>query len=465
MSVTLPEIFINQMKQLLGGEYVPFISSYDDQSKKAIRLNRLKKSISGEMCAPYDKSCQSLPWCPEGFTYPPDARPAKTISYHAGIFYIQEPSAMLPVEILGVETGMKVLDLCAAPGGKSTQIAGHLQGEGLLVSNDSSPSRIHALVKNIERAGVTNAIVLTEQPWKLAQRFGGYFDRVLVDAPCSGEGMFRRDKDVVKAYAANKPEVCSAMQKEILHHAAGMLKPGGLLVYSTCTFNTTENEDVVRFFLERHRDFSLKSIDHDALGLPQVKELDAGLPFTARVWPHLSPGEGHFVALLEKNSDEVLTQKLAGKIGAAQRKPVANNTSAKEFQAFCQNFLCKQFQQENIIIQGLNIYVAPFAPELSGLRVARTGWHVGSVAKDRFTPSHALAMGLAKGDVCFSVELTEGDAWRYLKGESLAQSAGLDASAREKPWVLVCHHSHPLGWARLVGGRLKNQLPVGWVVR
>ncbi|MCL1844740.1 MAG: hypothetical protein FWF77_02440, partial [Defluviitaleaceae bacterium] len=243
-----------------------------------------------------DSAKNSVPWCKTGRYYT-DERPAKTIAYHAGLFYIQEPSAMCPAEVLGAEPGQRVLDICAAPGGKSVQIAGKMRGEGLLVSNDASASRSRALVKNLERAGVTNAIVLIEQPRKLAARFPEFFDRILVDAPCSGEGMFRRDPDAIKAYTANKPETCAVVQSEILRHAAKMLAPGGRMVYSTCTFNRVENEDVIEAFLQKHPDFALVEIDHSALGIQAGFDAEQK---TARIWPHLSCGEGHFIALIER---------------------------------------------------------------------------------------------------------------------------------------------------------------------
>ncbi|MCL1884162.1 MAG: RsmB/NOP family class I SAM-dependent RNA methyltransferase, partial [Defluviitaleaceae bacterium] len=271
--ITLPLNFLSRMKDMLGSEeFDAFLKSYEDPPVRGIRMNPLKPANS-----PYNSQ---VPWCKNGFYYSPDERPAKTIAYHAGLFYIQEPSAMCPVEILGVEAGDKVLDICAAPGGKSVQIAGHLMGRGLLISNDNSASRNRALVKNLERAGVTNAVVLTEQPKNLAKRFPEFFDKILIDVPCSGEGMFRRDPDVIKSYERTPPETYTALQTEILENAAKMLKPSGQMVYSTCTFNTLENENIIANFVQSHNDFS------------QIQ--------TTRIFPHLSQGEGHFACLLKK---------------------------------------------------------------------------------------------------------------------------------------------------------------------
>lgn len=310
-----------------------------------------------------------------------------------------------------------------------------MQGRGVLVSNDASPSRAKALVKNLELAGTTNAIVLTEMPHRLADRFDGYFDCILVDAPCSGEGMFRRDPDAVKAYTTNKPEACAQVQQDILHHASRMLKPGGRMVYSTCTFNTMENEGSISTFLSAHDDFELTQ--------------------ATRIWPHKSPGEGHFVALMAKAGAGVSNPKI----------PV--NKPPREFAAFCEEalndfpFTGGKFHLGDIAkSNSQRLFFLPEALELRGLRVARSGWLLGELSKGRFIPSQALAMGITKSQALHAVDLSESDAMRYLKGESLTPKVDLPG----KPWILICHQSYPLGWARLVQGRLKNHLPTGWVL-
>jgi len=371
---------------------------------------------------------------------------------------------MCPAAVLRPKPGDRVLDLCAAPGGKSVQLAGYMQGQGLLVSNDASPSRSRALVKNLEMAGVTNAIVLTEMPHRLAPRFQRFFDCILVDAPCSGEGMFRRDIDAAKAYTSNKPEACGALQKEILRHAGGMLRPGGRLVYSTCTFNRLENEGTVAAFLEAHSDFELLPIDHDKLGVSTG--LDGK---TARIWPHRAPGEGHFIALFTKTAKTDSDTPVIASV--AKQSSKRTNTGllryarndrevCDEFHVYCdENLKIADFSVETI---GGRLYHIPEALDLSGLRVARSGWLLGELSKGRFTPSQALAMGITKDQARYSVELSESDAFRYLKGESISPPEDFDLPG--KPWVLICYQGHPLGWARLVQGRLKNHLPTSWVV-
>ncbi|MCL1842271.1 MAG: RsmB/NOP family class I SAM-dependent RNA methyltransferase [Defluviitaleaceae bacterium] len=460
----LPETFVTRLKSLLSAEdFSAFLESHKNMRVRGLRVNLLKVIEPTEIPGAFLKT--PVPWCKSGFIYDENERPAKSFAYHAGLFYIQEPSAMCPAEVLGVEAGQTVLDICAAPGGKSVQIAGHLGGEGLLVANDASPSRSRALVKNLERAGVTNAIVLAEQPKKLAERFPGFFDRILVDAPCSGEGMFRRDPDAVKAYSANKPEACAAVQREILRHAAIMLRPGGRLVYSTCTFNTVENENVITAFLKNHEEFSLVPVDHDALGVcPGI-----GLRETARIWPFSAPGEGHFIALLEK-CDTARFCNISPReknFNAARGK----NSPENAFAEFCKEFLqCDNLLDWHIITHGSNVYLQKklqknlqkIPLELSGLRVVRSGWFLGENAKGRFVPGQALAMGIRKENARFFAELSEEDAGRYLRGESLDyKGKTLDG----KPWILICRNGFPLGWARLVQGRLKNNLPVGWAIK
>jgi len=304
----LPEIFIKRMKSLMcEEEFNLFIKSYENPSLRGLRVNLLKYNEGATVLKQLPFLTTPVPWCKEGFIFENENRPAKSIAYQAGLFYIQEPSAMCPAEVLGVTPGQRVLDICAAPGGKSVQIAGKMRGKGTLISNDLSPTRCRALSKNLERAGVTNVIVLSSEPKKLAERFPLFFDRILVDAPCSGEGMFRRDEDLIKAYSKSKPEACVLMQKEILFFAAKMLSPGGQLVYSTCTFNPYENEEIISYFLEMNDDFELLPINHEALGISEGRAGWVASPFdlknTARIWPHKATGEGHFIALLGKKDE------------------------------------------------------------------------------------------------------------------------------------------------------------------
>jgi len=429
----LPEPFLTRMQAQLGEDFLAFKAAYEAAPWRGVRGNKVKLLDGSEMACLLDGAFSYIPnpHCIDGYAFRSDPKLGQTLAYLAGLFYIQEPSAMSPAVLLDAQPGERVLDLCAAPGGKTTQIAGVMQGKGLLVSNDASPTRVQALVRNIERAGVRNAVVTTEQPHKLAARFPAFFNRVLVDAPCSGEGMFRRDAEVIKAYTANKPEACAVIQSDILRNAAIMVKPGGRLVYSTCTFNTIENEDVIQGILLDCPEFSLIE--------------------TKRIWPHRDIGEGHFVAVLQKSDT-------GGEAATRKASPAeAFHPSVTEFF----NAFLKCPPLPGIPVKhGNALYLQPESLDLKGLRTARSGWHIGDLAKDRFIPSQALAMALRREEAHFSVNLSEADAWRYIKGESLDST---EAISSNKPWVLICHNNYPLGWARLVQGRLKNQLPTGWV--
>ncbi|MDR6716062.1 RsmB/NOP family class I SAM-dependent RNA methyltransferase [Paenibacillus sp. 2003] len=320
MGVKLPLIFAERMKSLLGDEFEQFMKSYEQSPHAGLRVNTLKISMEQfDEIAPFD--LRPIPWCETGFYVPHGVKPGLHPYYHAGLYYIQEPSAMAPVELLQVEPGDRVLDLCAAPGGKTTQIAAKLQGKGVLVTNDIHAERTKALAKNVELYGVRNAVVLNESPERIANAFPHYFDKVLIDAPCSGEGMFRKDEDMVKSWEHHSVEKCVLMQRDILETAARLLAPGGTIVYSTCTFAPEENEAMIAEFLNVNRDFVVMEIPEEtgfAPGRPEwvrqmmpekAEETEAVLDQTrgtARLWPHLLEGEGHYVAVLQHRAGQGL---------------------------------------------------------------------------------------------------------------------------------------------------------------
>ncbi|WP_172252539.1 RsmB/NOP family class I SAM-dependent RNA methyltransferase [Saccharibacillus deserti] len=357
MGIQLPPLFESRMRQWLGGEYEEFIASYDRSRYAGLRVNTLKIGLD-EFRASSPFALRPIPWCETGFYIDENERPGKHPYYHTGLYYIQEPSAMEPVEALRVSPGDRVLDLCAAPGGKSTQIAAKLRGEGVLVTNDISMERTKALAKNIEMSGVRNAVVLNETPERIAEKFPAYFDKILVDAPCSGEGMFRKDPDAVRQWEKHSVEVCTVMQRDILDTVASMLAPGGRIVYSTCTFSPEENEAMIALFLARHPDFVVGELPHSPLFAPGRPEWTAGLiesggglspllhqaaedgepPLSsrpealaqtaraARIWPHLAEGEGHFVCVLEHTGEQAALSGSAAAspgpvIGAGEPRP------------------------------------------------------------------------------------------------------------------------------------------------
>lgn len=321
----LPLKYTETMKALLGEEYDAYLASFDEERFYGLRVNTLKLSAE-EMAARGVFSLRPVPWCETGFYYDGAERPAKHPYYHAGLYYLQEPSAMSPAATLPIEKGDRVLDLCAAPGGKTTQLGARLGGTGLLVANDISAGRAKTLLKNVELAGIRNAIVMSETPERIAERLPNFFDKILVDAPCSGEGMFRKEPDMVKSWDAEMLAFCRSEQAKILEACAPMLKAGGMLLYSTCTFSPEENEKSIGNFLERHPEFELMPI-------AKKNGFAEGLaPYTdcARLYPHRLKGEGHFLALLRKK-EAAEGKAIPAESGDGQRKWMPLGTLQRRF--------------------------------------------------------------------------------------------------------------------------------------
>ena len=440
----LPIQYTEKMQRLLGEEYPEYLASFEESRYFGLRVNTLKLSMED-----FQKkalfSLSPVPWCKEGFYYLEKERPSKHPYYHAGLYYLQEPSAMSPGVILPIMPGERVLDICAAPGGKSTQLGARLQGEGLLIANDISAGRAKALLKNMELFGIRNSVVMSEPPERLEERFSGFFDKILIDAPCSGEGMFRKEPDMVKSWNEEMLAFCQREQEKILDSCAEMLRPGGMLLYSTCTFAVCENEKSISDFLEKHKEFSLLPIEKKhgfSAGIGELQQC-------ARLYPHKIKGEGHFLALLQKNgtAEKVM---LTGEIGEKEKDLAPFLEFQKE--------VLKTKLTGTFKIFGESLYLLPKEmPSMKGLRVLRTGWQLGMMKKGRFEPSQAFAMGLFKEEVSnvedFSLE--DDRVIRYLKGETV-EAEGKDG------WTLVCVDGFPLGWAKRQGGRLKNKYAVGW---
>ena len=425
----LPESFLERMKVQLGEEYPEFLNSLERPRAVALRYNPLK----GE--APtMDFAGENVPWEPMGFYYDPEARPGLHPYHEAGVYYLQEASAMAPVALLDPQPGERVLDLCAAPGGKTTQIAGRMMGEGFLLCNEINPKRAKILARNIERMGVANALVTNEHPEHLAERFPGFFDRVLVDAPCSGEGMFRKEEAAVTDWSQETVEMCARRQAEILHSAAAMLKPGGRLVYSTCTFAPEEDEMAVAAFLESHPEFE-----------PEVIEAPWFVPVENgghRLWPHKLLGEGHFAAVLRKNGGE------EGDIA-----PCPAEKLPKEWVSFARE-LKIDLPAGKAVSFGSNLFWTPEdLPDMKRLKVMRPGLELGEVKKGRFEPAHALALWLniCANTVSFDAEGPE--IRDYMHGNVLSGTA--------KGWCLIKAGDYSLGWAKGDGNQLKNHYPKG----
>lgn len=464
----LPVEFTDRMRRILGEEYGAFEKSYEETRKYGLRVNTKKISPEEfERIAPFHLT--KIPWIPNGYYYSEEDAPARHPFYYAGLYYLQEPSAMTPASVLEVQPGERVLDLCAAPGGKATALGAKLQGKGLLVANDISASRAKALLKNIEVFGIPNSFVTNAIPARLAQQFPEFFDKVLVDAPCSGEGMFRKDEDTVRAWYPEKPAECAKVQRDIVLRAADMLREGGTMLYSTCTFAPEENEEVIRFLLQERPEMKLHSIPYQDGFLPGLNGMDA----CVRLWPHKLGGEGHFLALLTKAggaSDEVTEDAENGFCRtralplreSAGKSVRPDKTQQNVLRAFLQD-VAWEMDWARMEVRSGQVYLAPDQlPNVAGISFLRSGLYLGELKKDRFEPSQSLAMALRMQDYAAALDLSCEDEriLRYLKGETIEIASG--ETARGNGWQLVCVNGYPLGWGKLVNGMLKNKYHPGW---
>lgn len=425
----LPEAFLQRMEAQLGSEYPAFLESLERPRAVALRFNPLKgeRPVLPFVGAP-------VPWEPEGFYYDPETRPGLHVYHEAGVYYLQEASAMAPVALLDPKPGERVCDLCAAPGGKTTQIAGRMLGQGFLVCNEINPKRAKILSRNIERMGVANALVTNEHPETLASRFPGFFDRVLVDAPCSGEGMFRKEEAAVTDWSQETVQMCARRQREILDSAARLVRPGGRLVYSTCTFAPEEDEETVAAFLEAHPEFTPEPVE--------APWFVPGENASYRMWPHKLLGEGHFAAVLRK------TQGESGEVPACpgEKCPKAWESFAKELDI--------TLPEGKAVSFGQSLYWAPMElPELNRLKVLRPGLELGTERKGRFEPAHALALWLKTCAVTESFPPESPEMKAYLHGDVVPSG--------KKGWCLVQAGGYAIGWGKGDGLVLKNHYPKG----
>ncbi len=421
----LPEDFLVRMQGTLKEEYPDFLACYDNPPYRGIHVNTLKTS-SDEIRKRWPYELQQTKWDSNGF-YIKDEKLGKTLLYNAGLIYPQEPSAMSAVPYMDIRPGLRVLDLCAAPGGKSLQIAQKLQGLGLLVCNEYIESRARILLENMERAGVKNAVITNESPAALADGFYGYFDRILVDAPCSGEGMFRKEEEAIINWSLKNVSSCAKRQRDILECAYRMLAPGGKLVYSTCTFSEDEDEHNVYRFLNSHDDLKVQ--------------------YMHKLLPHKVMGEGHFVCVIGKDETYFENYKKHMEIKADRRY-------ADLFTDFQEEYMHTMLG--NLVTINEDIYSVPRdCPSFNG-RILRAGIHLGHVVKDRFEPSHHLAMCLTPEEVD-TLDVDDGAAYEYLKGMPLV--------CDEDGYKVVMWKGHPLGWVKCVQGVAKNHLPKGLRIR
>ena len=457
--MNLPIEFEKKMKAFLGNEWDDFLYSYDNNRFQALRFNTLKVQSPEERMRILKvlgiSPDKKVSWANEAYYFDENVRPGKHPYHEMGLYYIQEPSAMSAAALLAPKPGMRVLDLCAAPGGKSTQLATYLGDSGLLVSNEINTQRSRILSQNIERMGIKNAIVTNEDSFVLASHFPGFFNAIQVDAPCSGEGMFRKLPEAIEQWSPENVAICAARQKEILDNAAVMLKPGGTIVYSTCTFSKEENEDVIECFLERHPDFTLEEME--------------------RFWPHKVDGEGHFVAKLVRrgcvDTDLKADRKTKKNKNSKNRKNETKPALTKENMKLLSEFLDETILEDmaawiknsRLVMFGEQLYRLPdMEVDIKGLKVQRAGLHIGEFKKQRFEPSHSLALALKLSEAKNVVKLTcdNPQTIGFFNGQSVMLSDEQAAECK-KGWALVCVDGYPAGWGKVNGAQVKNHYPKG----
>ncbi len=443
------------MQALLGREADAFLASLEHPARVGLRVNTLRCSPEAfKRLSPW--RLEPLPWCKDGFLLPEPARPGLHPLHRAGVYYLQEPSAMAVAVAVAPKPGEWVLDLAAAPGGKATQLASLMDNQGLLVANEVTPGRVRALGENLERLGVRHALITSESVQKLAARWGAVFDRVLLDAPCSGEGMFRKADEAAPQWREYLIESCAVRQDGLLAEAAQLVKPGGTLVYSTCTFAPEENERVIARFLGKNPEFELAPLELPGAspGRPEwTVEPAKSLEHTARFWPHLSPGEGHFIAKLSR---------VAG--AETRRKTSAPAQLSRQAKDLWERFGGETFDgtvmpDAPLTLRGDQLYALPEAlPELTGLRTLRAGLWLGTMKKNRFEPAHSLAPALTQtalsGTRTLDFNADSPELKRYLQGDVL-EAPGEDG------WLVVTVSGFALGWGRQVKGTVKNFYPKG----
>ena len=442
--MNLPESFQHNMKDLFQENYETYIQSFDEKPYNGLRINTRKISVEDFLkINPFDLT--PIPWTDNGFYYSEKDRPSKHPYYYAGLYYLQEPSAMTPAQVLPIEPGDFVLDTCAAPGGKSTELAAKLNGTGLLFTNDISASRAQALLKNLELFGISNGFVCSEDIPKLAQYFPNFFDKILIDAPCSGEGMFRKEPSIIKSWIERGNEYYVNIQKNIVENAIRMLKPGGMLVYSTCTFSQSENEDIIEYMLSLDKSLKVLPIPH------RYEHFEWGRTQNTkdciRIYPFKVHGEGHFVALVQKGEK-------------VESSDVVLKTTSPDDEFL--NMISKVWKNGNFQTIKDKLY---FIPDLhtntKGLRLLRTGLFMGEFKKNRFEPSQALAMALKPNEFKQTIHFDVNDerVIKYLKCETIDVS---DLDTKMNGWVLVCVDHFPLGFGKISKGVIKNKYAKGW---
>lgn len=438
--MNLPTEFIKRMKIQLGEEFESFIEAFSNAcANSAIRINTCKENAYNLIQSEFGE-LESVQWCKNGFYADKSIITGKHPYHMAGLYYFQEASAMSVVEALPISEGDFVLDLCAAPGGKSTHAAEKLNGSGLLVSNEIIPKRAAILSENIERMGFSNVIVTNESPDMLCSKYPAFFDKIIVDAPCSGEGMFRKEPQAITEWSTEHTNSCAMRQRNIIDSALKMLRPGGYIIYSTCTFAPCENEENIEYILKTYTYTELVDI------LPELCE--GTIKKTRRIYPHKQKGEGHFTALIKSN----LTST---KNTVQNQKSNVSKENMQLIERFFKDFMTIDIPNGTLFSFGERIFCLPVGINIDKVKVLRAGLYLGDCKKGRFEPSHSLCLSQKKSAFkqIIDFEPASQELISYLKGNTIP--------CTQTGWVCVCVSGNPIGWGKASAGVLKNHYPKG----
>ena len=436
----LPVEYLNQMRNLLG--QAGFLSYIDEMKKpywRGIRFNPQKYSEDQDPLQMADGVGEHVPWAKNSYYLSNDSIAGSSIFHEAGAYYIQEPSAMSVVTVLDPKPGEKILDLCAAPGGKSTQAAGLMEGKGLIVCNEPVYSRAQILSRNIERMGICNSLVISYKPEQLVKHFGDFFDKIIVDAPCSGEGMFRRHPESILEWKENSPAVCAERQKDILNSASLMVRRGGVIVYSTCTFNNTENEGVISWFLESHPEFETDPFVLEGIGAAEKGYL--------HLYPHEIRGEGHFICrLIRKGISDSLPD-------CRSEKNKNEKVQIPDLSSVFKNIDVDKLliEQDKILLVNEEMRTT----RINHLRYLRKGLQIAHAKGKVFEPDHAAVMGMKESKIRNIVDISQSQARQFIYGEQII------CSNKIKGWTALRYGHLLIGWGKISEGMIKNHYPKG----